>query len=310
MGGRSVGQFGATRVTDVVDLLLGNAMCRTIQVGLAIIVGCSVTGAAAADLPLMPAKTAPLVLYSWTGFYVGGNVGYSQGRAGTSDSFSITPSALPVVPGQVAAGNSNFNMDGVIAGGQLGYNWQIGRAVLGLEADLQWSGQKGSTNFVCPVPVIGPFFSCNALIAAGFDGFPPTVAITQSLEWFGTFRGRAGAIVTPDTLVYVTGGLAYGQIKTDGTFTGYNVRTILTSSFSQTNRQVGWTAGVGLEQRIAGNWTGKIEYLYIDLGTVSGSAAEPRNFPPLALAYSSHVTDNILRIGLNYKFEGPVVAKN
>jgi outer membrane immunogenic protein len=277
------------------------------RVGLAVVLSGWAGIAAAADLPVK--APPPIPLYDWTGFYIGANAGYSWGRASTSNTFSITPSGLPSVPGPIASGNSSFNMDGAIAGGQLGYNWQINRAVLGVEADFQWSGQKGSTTFVCPVPAIGLFTSCNALVAAGFDGFPPTVAITQSLEWFGTLRGRAGALVSPETLVYVTGGLAYGQIKTDGIFTGYNVRTVMTSTFSQTNVQVGWTAGVGLEQRIAGNWTGKIEYLYMDLGTINGSAAEPRNFPPLALAYSSHVADNILRIGLNYKFGSSVVAK-
>lgn len=288
----------------------GLEMQKTIQMGLAILFACSVTGAAAADLPLMPTKAAPPVPYDWTGFYIGGNAGYSWGRADTSDIFSVPPGVvLPMVPGQVASGNSSFTMDGAVAGGQTGYNWQINKTVLGLETDFQWSDQKGGTAFVCPVPVIGLFFSCNALAAAGFDGFAPTVAFTQNLEWFGTFRGRAGALVTPDTLIYVTGGLAYGQIRTDGIFTSYNVHTINTLAFSQTSRQVGWTAGVGLEQRIAGNWTGKIEYLYMDLGTVSGSVAEPRNFPPLVLTYRSHLTDNILRIGLNYKFAGPVVAK-
>ena len=282
---------------------------KTIQVGLAIMFSCSVTGVAAADLPVMPTKAPPPAIYDWTGFYVGGNAGYGWGRASTSDTFSITPGGFLAVPGPIATGNSSFNMDGAIAGGQLGYNWQINKTVLGLETDIQWSGQKGGTTFVCPVPVIGLLTSCNGLAAAGFDGFPPTVAITQSLEWFGTLRGRAGALVTPDTLIYVTGGLAYGQIKTDGIFTGYNVRTIFTSSFGQTDVRAGWTAGVGLEQRISGNWTGKIEYLYMDLGTVSGTAAQPNNFPPLALAYSSRITDNILRIGLNYKFGTSVVAK-
>jgi outer membrane immunogenic protein len=75
---------------------------------------------------------------------------------------------------------------------------------------------------------------------------------------------------------------------------------------STTNTNVGCTVGAGIEGVIGGNWTAKLEYLYVDLGRVSGS------FTPvvgLTSAYSSRVTDNVLRVGLNYKFGGPVVAK-
>jgi outer membrane immunogenic protein len=75
---------------------------------------------------------------------------------------------------------------------------------------------------------------------------------------------------------------------------------------------VGWTVGAGVEGVISGNWTAKLEYLYIDLGNVSGSFATPLIAPSGAFAtssYSSHITDNIVRVGINYRFSGPVVAK-
>jgi outer membrane immunogenic protein len=75
---------------------------------------------------------------------------------------------------------------------------------------------------------------------------------------------------------------------------------------------VGWTVGAGVEGVISGNWTAKLEYLYVDLGNVSGSFTTPLIAPSGAFAtssYSSHITDNILRVGVNYKFTGPVLAK-
>lgn len=263
-----------------------------------------VSSALAADIAVKsPINTvAPAAAPNWNGFYLGVNAGYGWGRGKTSDTFSITPNSIPATPGPIASGNSRFDMNGATAGGQFGYNWQIDKTLLGLEADFNWSGQKGNTSFVCPVPVIGPLTSCNGLLGAGFDGFPPTVAISEKLQWFGTVRARAGALITPATLVYATGGLAYGQIKTDGVFTSYNVHVVNHSTFSQSDVKTGWTAGLGVEQKINGNWSARLEYLYMDLGKVKGSAAETRNFPPLAVTYTSHITDHLFRIGLNYQF--------
>jgi outer membrane immunogenic protein len=135
-----------------------------------------------------------------------------------------------------------------------------------------------------------------------------TESLSQKLSWLGTVRARAGVTVTPTVLAYVTGGLAYGEVKTDFAIAGTNGVTPVAAAFGSSTTKAGWTVGVGLEGRIVGNWTGKIEYLYVDLGTVSGG---PFISPVLALGggfvatnFSSHVTDNILRAGINYKFGG------
>jgi outer membrane immunogenic protein len=119
---------------------------KRILTGSAVIVSMFATSAFAADLsPRMYTKApvVPAVVYDWTGFYIGGNVGYSWGRSDSSlgliDAGTI-----------VNAANSKFNMDGVIGGGQIGYNWQRSNWVFGLEADIQGSGQKGSTGTTCP----------------------------------------------------------------------------------------------------------------------------------------------------------------
>jgi outer membrane immunogenic protein len=153
-------------------------------------------------------------------------------------------------------------------------------------------------------------------VACADDGTNITSILTQKLDWFGTVRGRAGILVTPTVLLYGTGGLAYGDVKTGGSVTGNNVLGVpITVAFPGTSSvRTGWTAGAGVEGQISGNWTAKLEYLYMDLGTVSaGPIALTGILVPVrttaAAAYSSHFTDNILRAGVNYHFSGPVVAK-
>jgi outer membrane immunogenic protein len=249
-------------------LLLGSVMTLSMAIG-----------AAAADLPIYM-KAPPL--YDWTGFYVGGNVGYSWGRSNTTVDFydSVTGALL-------ASPSGSFSMDGVVGGGQAGYNWQRGRWVFGLEADIQASGQQGSGTFACGTacPVPGT-----------------TVTINEKLEWFGTARGRLGYAVTPRVLVYATGGLAYGEVAG----TGLGSPNPATLSFS--TWRAGWTVGGGIETALGRGWTGKIEYLYMDLGSVFGNDAPacgnlcPPPVHPTGFAAGSAITDNILRVGANYRF--------
>jgi outer membrane immunogenic protein len=227
-------------------------------------------------------------------------------------------------------------MDGVVGGGQIGYNWQKSNWVFGLEADIQGSGQKGSGNAVCPGGPAGSTTTTAAAVngactvghigdTAPFNvpGLPVTSSLTEKLEWFGTVRGRIGPTITPTILAYVTGGLAYGEVRSTNTITGTNlvgaqgVNTPPTfvpvsASFGNSSTRVGWTVGGGIEGVVSGNWTAKIEYLYMDLGNISGSFVTPIIAPSGAFVtsrYSSHITDNILRVGVNYKWGGPVVAK-
>jgi outer membrane immunogenic protein len=264
--------------------------------------------AAAADLavkaPVYKAPPPVVEIWSWSGFYIGLNGGYSWGRSRTDVSFFNSATGVPLVlpPGSVTS--ADLKLNGGVFGAQAGYNWQSGSFVAGVETDIQWSGQKGSANFFCAGAA-----SCSP----GTTAVPPglaasTLSLEQKLLWFGTLRGRLGGLVTPDVLFYVTGGLAYGEIKTAGTLTGFNANGLLVgATFSNNVTKAGWTVGAGLEGRLGGNWTGKIEYLYMDLGTVSGTVI---NTPVLVGAtYSSKITDNIFRVGVNYHFNSPVVAR-
>jgi outer membrane immunogenic protein len=257
--------------------------------------------ATAADLPVKAPvyKAAPIDPWNWSGFYIGGNVGYSWGNSDTDAVFSNATSGAFLF-----AQSNSFDMNGVIGGGQIGYNWQFAPTwVMGIEADIQASGQDGSTSFLCPGTI------CSAgLTAIPAASAPSTATLNQSLDWFGTVRGRIGYTFTPTILAYFTGGLAYGKIATDGTLSGFNANGLPTTvAFSGDTTKAGWTIGGGIEGRIAGNWTAKIEYLYMDFGTVSTTAVSPLIFVPapgtgLRADFSSRVTDNVVRVGINYKF--------
>ena len=324
---------GQTRGVSFPQNLLAGAPMKTSFIGIAAIASLLTTSALAADLaPRVYTKAPPPVaVYDWTGFYIGGNVGYSWGRSSTTQAFSdsVTGTVLSAAP-------TKFDLNGVIGGGQIGYNWQRDKWVFGLEADIQGSDEKGNTNAVCPG---GPATSTTTTAAAvngvctvghqgdtvpfNIAGFPVTNNLSEKIEWFGTVRGRIGPTITPTILLYATGGLAYGQVKAFDTVTGTNLvgpqgvngGTLVvpvTASFGNSSTRVGWTVGAGIEGAIGGNWTAKLEYLYIDLGNISGSFITPVVAPSgnfVTASYSSHVTDNVLRVGVNYRWGGPVVAK-
>ena len=195
----------------------------------------------AADLPQRPqvytkapAYVAPIA-YNWTGFYLGINGGYGFGNS----SFSGTP------------GTGNFDVNGGMVGGTLGYNWQAGQMVYGLETDIDWSNILGSA--ACGA------FSCE----------------TRN-NYLGTARGRIG-YAADRWLPYITGGLAYGDVEARVPGIG-----------SASDTRVGWTVGGGLEYALAQNWTVKAEYLYVDLGKFDCAAA-CGGTPPDNVDFRSHV---------------------
>jgi outer membrane immunogenic protein len=254
----------------------------------------------AADLPVKAPPFVQVVTYNWTGFYIGGNVGGAWEGSSTE-----TPSGvfLTTFPGQafpLAIGSRS----GFTGGGQFGYNWQAGAAVFGLEADFNFL-ELGSRSVNTAVPG-ATFFG---------SGAPPN---TQTYNvgrenFFGTVRGRIGYAWDP-VLLYVTGGLAYGSGSTNSvTYTSTTPPTVYATFQGNSSNSVGWTIGAGLEYAVGNGWSVKGEYLYVDLNsnnrtllptTVIGTPATGASF-----ADSSGDRFSIIRIGLNYKFGGPVVAR-
>jgi outer membrane immunogenic protein len=239
-----------------------------------------VNAANAADMPTKAPMVPVAAPYNWTGFYVGGNIGYSWARS--NDAFTFISAAGPVFD----AGSSNANVNGVIGGLQAGYNWQTGALVLGLETDIQLSGQSGSGTAICPVTTCG--------------GGGGTVTYTDKLTWFGTTRGRLGWAFDR-WLVYGTGGVGYGTEKVSGSLNVAAPPAV--APFSGSSTRVGWAAGAGVEAALMANWTWRVEYLYLDLGTASFSQAAPS--PPFIVGtvnQSLRLRDNIVRVGANYRF--------
>ena len=236
----------------------------------------------AADLAARPYTKAPALaaVYDWTGFYIGVNAGVGIGRDRLQQDFF-----------QVGSPYSFYaSPQGGFGGGQLGYNWQTGSmfgpVVFGVEADIQGAGLSDDrTNF----GLVG--------INTRYD---------QKLDWFGTARGRIG-IANGPVLSYVTAGYAFGNVRTDVTQT-FGAAT----ATSSTDRlQSGWVVGSGVEAALGGNWTGKIEYLYLNLGNKIDNSAILLATTPLA----SEIRENIFRVGLNYRIGGnssyvPVAAAN
>ncbi|MFL6817662.1 MAG: outer membrane protein [Bradyrhizobium sp.] len=235
------------------------------------------TAALAADLGARaPYAKAPAMVAvgNWSGFYIGANVGYGWGSGHTEivglpdPEFGLPRTAL------------DTNPKGVIGGAQIGYNWQVGSLVTGLEADIQGSGIKGSTSRTVSI-----------------GGGPATLTASEKLNWFGTVRGRLGFAATPDLLLYGTGGLAYGEFENSGSINFPNIQYPATAG----STKVGWTVGAGAEWMLARTWSVKAEYLYMDLGSASAIGRSPLN-RSFQSQSTWHHQDHIVRAGVNYHF--------
>jgi len=243
----------------------------------------------AADLGARTYTKAPALapVSNWSGFYIGGNLGYGWGNGDTDISFLPSPQDFGFNNTTLAARST-----GVTGGAQIGYNWQIGSLVTGLEADIQGSGIKSSAR--ATPTLVG---------TADPDSFGSLLSSDTKLAWFGTVRGRLGVTVTPELLLYGTGGLAYGRVDASANLLQHfdeGSPSQFPASISKT--KVGWTAGAGAEWMFARNWSAKLEYLYVDLGNESAIGNSTPPDPPFAVGYTWRFRENIARVGVNYHF--------
>ena len=206
---------------------------------------------AVAALPVVAAETGAVLssAYNLTGFYVGIEGGGGWGRSRQTDTNGTT--------------SGSYSVNGGLAGGTVGFNWQIGPAgLLGVESDVSWTNIDGSTR---PAVCSGSCFT--------------------KLQWLGTARPRLGVAILGRFVPYLTGGFAFGDIRAGQT--GID-------SFSHTKIRTGWTVGGGLEAMISSNWSIKGEYLFVDLG----NSENYKVAIPVKVDYHT----NILRLGVNYRF--------
>jgi opacity protein-like surface antigen len=232
----------------------------------------------------MPLKARPAAALpkNWSGFYLGGHAGYGWGRDPINDAvFGSKAVDSPLATG--------IDSRGFVGGFQAGANWQWGAWVSGLEIDLSATGIKGSTTNVSA------------------DG---TVSVTasDSFKLLGSSRARLGYVVWPSVLLYGTGGLAWTRLEQSSSETD-TTGGIVTGTFASTTPswRFGWVAGLGGETRLMDtNWLVRLEYLHYDFGNSGSETISVTGAGPNDVTFSQttgHLTNDVLRTGLSYKFD-------
>jgi outer membrane immunogenic protein len=277
------------------------------------------TPAFAADIPLKAPPAVPPPVWSWTGFYVGGDVGakWMDDKWTLNSLFNGSGPAPGFVGVPDGLAPRTYELSSFRAGGYVGYNWQFSPTwVGGIEADAAWANDS-QTQFGLPgcAGSYAPTYTCVAGAVITPNGLPfggDTASVR--MLWDASARGRLGYLVTPDFLLYATGGAAWQRIEVSGQcgspvaasaycFTETATPTVF-PAITQSRTLVGWTVGIGLEQHVWGNWLLRAEYRYADFGSWNTS------FPFLAPApvnnntyhFSNAVNTNIFKAGLAYKF--------
>lgn len=252
---------------------------------------------AAAAVLAVSAATPALAQYddsSWTGFYVGLNVGGSWGQTGNSITASNGTGSVTIPPGDITTINGiaadDDNSLKFTGGAEAGLNWQMGSILLGIETDFGAFDvkQEKSTTFASTGPVVNP------------PGTPVNFTLSQtvSTDWIWTVRPRIGVANGP-WLFYGTGGIAMAPIKLDTTYTDTRSPPN-TVTLSKHNTKTGWTAGLGGAYAFSDHWSAKAEWLYSDFGTVTATATSASGFA--SLTSEAKVRAHLIRVGLDFSF--------
>jgi outer membrane immunogenic protein len=237
--------------------------------------------ASAADLPARPAPVAPIYaapIFSWTGFYIGANIGGAWDRGSVNDTlFGLNF-------------NNSSNNGVFIGGGQVGANYQMGSFVIGVEGDFDWAANNNNNT------------------ATGLVTPAGTLAVTSNDRWVSTLAARFGFAVDRVLFYGKAGG---GWVGNNG-FTVTNVTTGTTLVGTNNNSNTGWLVGGGIEWAFAYNWSAKIEYDYLGLG--SRTLTTPVGFLPGGVIDTFNTGNRniqMVKLGVNYRFgwDAPVAAR-
>jgi outer membrane immunogenic protein len=222
-------------------------------------------GAQAADMPIKaPRYVEPAA--DWSGWYIGANAGAAWQKTDVTTDSSIERH-YKFFPNP----NASFSKSGFIGGGQIGYNWQRGNFVFGLEGDISGLTDKASASLI------------NSTGRHTYD-----VAYSSKIQWLSTVRTRFGLAVG-DTMAYMTAGVAFGGVK-NSVFSEFEHNT-----YSSSKTKTGWTVGGGVEHMLTRNWTIGLEGLFVDLGRSTVHVTDEGDFQFANQAI-------IGRMKLNYKF--------
>jgi outer membrane immunogenic protein len=243
-----------------------------------------------------PPPVAPPPIFTWTGIYVGGQIGY----AWTSGNLNLT--GFDPFTGGLIASSVGGTPNGVIGGAHVGYNYQINQWVLGLEGSVDGTSLTNTAVAVFPGFLV--------------PGSTTSVSAHSSADIQGSIRGRLG-VAWDRALIYGTGGVAFGGFRTNFSVVDPAVPLFASSSFS--NTRVGWTVGGGIDYAVTNNWSIFAEYRYTNWGTIGDrglAAAGFVAFPAFTGAFinsNRHLNQNQVQVGFSYKFDTfgppPVVAK-
>ncbi|MBR0963380.1 porin family protein [Bradyrhizobium diazoefficiens] len=257
-------------------------------------------GAQAADLAPKPfTKAPPLATSSWTGFYAGLGLGFRS----TSADLTTTSVLEDGVPRDLTGGvlSQPFNGSGFRANPYAGYNWQVTpNWVVGIEGDVGFGDQSTRLDGYRGTPVFGS----STYLADG---------LAVKTTWDASLRGRAGYLLTPTTLIYATGGLAWQHYDITSTCvtlicTGNGVAPAVVSNATT---RTGWTLGGGLETALWGNWLLRGEYRYADFGTAHFAIARTATAGPALTVqnFDARLATHTASVGLAYKFGEPVIGR-
>lgn len=231
----------------------------------------AVSSATAADLPIRPAPNAPpaVVVFDWSGLYIGGHIGYGYAEADVTD--------RTILGGVNLTSTQRIESEGFLGGVQAGWNYQIGRFVLGAEADYSFADIKGDVTTTI----------------AGVD-----VSRSSNVTWIATATARLG-YAWDRVMVYSKLGAAFAEFDYTNNLV-QNGASVLNATASET--RVGFTVGTGIEWAFAGGWSAKAEYNYMDFGRKSVDFGAATDGTPINVDVDQRI--QVIKAGVNYRF-GP-----
>ena len=265
-------------------------MKKTALFGIAAVAMLTAGPASAADLApaVAPMYKAPAMMMppaSWTGFYIGGDIGGAWSHSSGSWTGLPSAAAFGVNPTSGSLDGSSF-----LGGVHAGYDYQFAPSwVFGVEGDWTWTHDHGSNT--------------GAWTAFGTGAAIPGAATTMNstVDWLASLRGRLGYLVTPNVLAYATGGVAWGDIHYSATASNPTSGYLASTAFNNTSD--GFVVGGGLEWALTHNWSLRAEYLFYHLNSAAGATITPAAFPAFPSSFSwSRTNVDVARAGLSYKF--------
>ncbi|HVT62595.1 MAG TPA: outer membrane beta-barrel protein [Legionellaceae bacterium] len=222
---------------------------------------------------------------AWQGLYLGVHIGYGT-EPSLVDIYAMSETADILQSNALSPFSLNIQNAGFLGGGQLGYNWQSGAIILSAEADLD-DTQIGGANAVT-------------------SNMSLTTTVNQNIQWLSSIRGRVGKLASPDILVYLTAGPAWGGVTLafdQSNVTDTCAAGLVCISTTQNSTELGWTAGGGIEYTVNPYVNFKAEYLYVNLGSPNYDASGIGTLGQTDYLLNTDFIANTMRLGINYKID-------